>query len=327
MGGGGLPSSRMPSTHTPPAATGFATPTDAKGAFVRRESVFRGWVTADGSSDFAAAAGRYHLYVSLACPWAHRTVIFRRLKRLEDVVSLSVVDPVRDERGWAFRDVPDAGPDPVNGFAYLSEAYLATDSRYSGNVTVPVLWDRETRQIVNNESSEIIRMLGSAFDAFTDAREDYYPPELRDEIDAVNTRVYTTVNNGVYQCGFARSQQAYHQAFAALFESLDWLEERLSRQRYLVGDRVTEADWRLFTTLLRFDPVYVGHFKCNRNRIVDMPNLWGYARELYQWPGVAETVNLDHIRRHYYMTHPSLNPTRIVPAGPRMDFTQPHGRG
>ena len=308
-------------------AAGYATPTDATGAFVRRESIFRRWVTADGSSGFPAAAGRYHLYVSLACPWAHRTVIFRKLKRLEDVVSLSVVDPIRDERGWAFRDVPGAGPDPVNGFAYLSEAYLDTDLKYSGNVTVPVLWDRETRQIVNNESSEIIRMLGSAFDAFTDAHEDYYPLALRDEIDAVNARVYRTVNNGVYRCGFAGSQRAYDHAFAELFESLDWLEERLSRQRYLVGDTITEADWRLFTTLLRFDPVYVGHFKCNRNRIIDMPNLWAYARELYQWPGVSETVNLDHIRRHYYMTHPSLNPKRIVPGGPRIDFTEPHGRG
>ena len=317
----------MASTDTPTRASGFTVPTDTTGAFVRRDSVFRQWVTADGSSEFPAAAGRYHLYVSLACPWAHRTVIFRMLKRLEDVISLSVVDPIRDERGWAFRDVPGAGPDPVNGFAYLSEAYLATDPAYSGNVTVPVLWDRETRQIVNNESSEIIRMLGSAFDAFTDAHEDYYPPQLRDEIDAVNARVYATVNDGVYRCGFAGTQQAYKHAFAALFESLDWLEERLSRQRYLVGEAVTEADWRLFTTLLRFDSVYVGHFKCNRNRIVDLPNLWAYARELYQWPGVAETVNLDHVKRHYYMTHPSLNPTRIVPAGPRIDFTEPHGRG
>ena len=234
---------------------------------------------------------------------------------------------MRDERGWAFRDVPGAGPDPVNGFAYLSEAYLATDPMYSDNVTVPVLWDRETRRIVNNESSEIIRMLGSAFDAFTDAHEDYYPRALREDIDAVNARVYPTVNNGVYRCGFARSQRAYDHAFAELFASLDWLEERLARQRYLAGDAVTEADWRLFTTLLRFDPVYVGHFKCNRNRIADMPNLWAYARELYQWPGVAETINMDHIRRHYYMTHPSLNPSRIVPGGPRIDFTEPHGRG
>ena len=317
----------MTSTESPTTAAGYVAPTDADGAFVRRDSVFRRWVTADGSSGFPAEPGRYHLYVSLACPWAHRTVIFRMLKRLQDVVSLTVVDPIRDEHGWAFREVPGAGTDPVNGFQYLAEAYLATDPRYDGNVTVPVLWDKETRQIVNNESSEIIRMLGSAFDAFTDSQGDIYPAELRNEIDAVNTRVYPTVNNGVYRCGFAGSQRAYDHAFAELFDSLDWLEDRLSRQRYLVGDRITEADWRLFTTLLRFDPVYVGHFKCNRNRIVDMPNLWAYTRELYQWAGVADTVNFDHIRRHYYMTHPSLNPRRIVPGGPRIDFTEPHGRG
>ncbi len=317
----------MASTDSPTTAAGYTALTDADGAFIRRDSVFRRWVTADGSSEFPAESGRYHLYVSLACPWAHRTVIFRKLKRLEDVVSLTVVDPIRDARSWAFRDMPGAGPDPINGFAFLSEAYFATDPQYDGNVTVPVLWDKETRQIVNNESSEIIRMLGSAFDAFTDAKHDYYPAELRDEIDAVNARVYPTVNNGVYRCGFAGSQRAYDRAFVELFESLDWLEDRLSRQRYLVGERTTEADWRLFTTLLRFDPVYVGHFKCNRNRIVDMPNLWGFTRELYQWPGVAETVNFDHIRRHYYMTHPSLNPRRIVPGGPRIDFTEGHGRG
>lgn len=316
------------STETPPHAVHeFTVPTDKNGAFVRRDSVFRKWVTADGSSGFLAEPGRYHLYVSLACPWAHRTIIFRKLKRLERVVSLSVVDPVRDGTGWAFREVPGAGEDPVNGFEHLAEAYLATNPAYAGNVTVPVLWDRDSGTIVNNESPEIIRMLGSAFDAFTDAKEDYYPPKLREQIDKVNHRVYETVNNGVYRCGFAQTQGAYDQAFRALFESLDWLEERLSRQRYLVGARITEADWRLFTTLVRFDAVYVGHFKCNRNRIVDMPNLWGFARELYQWPGVAETVNFDHIKRHYFMTHPSLNPSRIVPAGPRVDWTAPHGRG
>ena len=316
------------STHAPPThASGFEVPTDKVGAFVRRDSVFRRWVSADGSSDFVAEPGRYHLYVSLACPWAHRTLIFRKLKRLERVISVSVVDPVRDEQGWAFREVPGAGEDPVNGFAFLSEAYRATNPAYAGNVTVPVLWDRDSGQIVNNESSEIIRMLGSAFDALTDANDDYYPAKLRDQIDKVNQRVYETVNNGVYRCGFAQSQQAYEQAFTQLFGSLDWLEERLSRQRYLVGDTITEADWRLFPTLVRFDSVYVGHFKCNRNRIIDMPNLWGYVRELYQHPGIAETVNLDHIKRHYYMTHPSLNPTRIVPKGPRIDFMTPHGRG
>ena len=309
-----------------PTASGFDIPTDRGGAFVRRDSVFRRWVTADGSSDLIAEAGRYHLYVSLACPWAHRTIIFRKLKRLERVISMSVVDPVRDERGWAFRDVPGGGEDPVNGFEFLSEAYRATNPAYAGNVTVPVLWDRDSGTIVNNESSDIIRMLGSAFDAFTDSTTDAYPTRLRPEIDKVNARVYDTVNNGVYRCGFAQSQQAYEQAFSALFGSLDWVEERLSRQRYLVGDRITEADWRLFPTLMRFDSVYLGHFKCNRNRIVDMPNLWAYTRELYQRPGIAETVNMDHIKRHYYMTHPSLNPSRIVPMGPRIDFTTPHGR-
>ncbi len=315
------------STHASPThASGFEVPTDKVGAFVRRDSVFRRWVTADGSSDFIAEAGRYHLYVSLACPWAHRTIIFRKLKRLERVISMSVVDPIRDDRGWAFRNVSGAGEDPVNGFEFLSEAYRATNPTYAGNVTVPVLWDRDSGTIVNNESSEIIRMLGSAFDALTDAKDDYYPAKLRDQIDKVNTRVYETVNNGVYRCGFAQTQQAYEHAFTALFGSLDWLEERLSRQRYLLGDRITEADWRLFPTLLRFDSVYAGHFKCNRNRIIDMPNLWGYLRQLYQWPGVAETVNMDHIKRHYYMTHPTLNPSRIVPMGPRIDFTTPHGR-
>jgi putative glutathione S-transferase len=299
---------------------------DDKGAFVRRDSAFRRWVTADGSSEFPAEAGRYHLYVSLACPWAHRTVIMRRLKGLDDVVSLSVVDPIRDARGWAFRDVPGAQLDPINGFNFLSQAYAATEAGYDGNVTVPVLWDTATGQIVNNESSEVIRMLNSAFNAYTPVTDDYYPVDLREEIDQVNARVYPTVNNGVYRCGFARSQGAYDRAFDELFDSLDWLEERLATRRYLCGDRVTEADWRLFTTLLRFDAVYVGHFKTNRNRIVDMPNLWGYARELYQWPGVAETVNWDHIKRHYYVTHTSINPSGIVPLGPRTDWTVPHGR-
>ena len=317
----------MEGSTTPATAAGYSAPTDAVGAFVRRDSVFRRWVSADGSSEFPAEPGRYHLYVSLACPWAHRTVIVRKLKRLEDIVSLSVVDPIRDDHGWAFRDVPGAELDPLNSFDYLAQAYVATDAAYQGNVTVPVLWDRATGQIVNNESSEIIRMLNSAFDAFTDSDLDLYPADLRGEIDAVNERVYATVNNGVYRCGFARSQEAYDQAFTALFDSLDWLEARLSHNRYLVDDRTTEADWRLFTTLLRFDAVYVGHFKCNRNRIADMPSLWGYARELFQWPGVAETVDWDHIKRHYYETHPSLNPSRIVPRGPQIDWNQPHGRG
>ncbi len=300
---------------------------DDTGAFVRSDSAFRRWVRSDGSSEFAAEAGRYHLYVSLACPWAHRTVIMRRLKGLEDVISMSVVDPIRDARGWAFRDVPGAEIDPINGFDYLSQAYVVTQPGYDGNVTVPVLWDTSTGQIVNNESSEILRMLNAAFEAVTLVTDDYYPPDLRDEIDQVNARVYATVNNGVYRCGFAGSQAAYDHAFGELFDSLDWLEERLSTRRYLCGERVTEADWRLFTTLLRFDAVYMGHFKANRNRIVDMPNLWAYARELYQWPGVAETVNWDHIKRHYYVTHTSINPSGIVPLGPRTDWNEPHDRG
>ena len=316
----------MPTDSIAPAAAGYEAPTDAAGAFVRRASVFRRWVSTDPGAEFIPEPGRYHLYVSYACPWAHRTIIFRTLKGLERVISMSVVDPVRDELGWAFREVPGAGEDPVNGFDYLSEAYRATNPDYAGNVTVPVLWDRDRRLIVNNESADIIRMMNSAFDAFTDIRDDYYPAKLRDQIDKVNQRVYDTVNNGVYRCGFAGTQAAYDQAYRALFESLDWLEERLGRQRYLVGHRITEADWRLFTTLVRFDAVYAGHFKCNRNRIIDMPNLWGYLRELYQRPGIAATVNMDHIKRHYYMTHPTLNPSRIVPQGPRLDFTTPHGR-
>jgi len=310
-----------------PTADGYEARTDDDGAFVRADSMFRRWIRADGSGDFPAEAGRYHLYVSLACPWAHRTIIFRRLKRLEDVIGLSVVDPIRDGRGWAFRDVPGGGPDPLNGFDHLSEAYEATRHGYNGNVTVPVLWDRQTRSIVNNESSDVIRMLNSEFDAFTDAHEDYYPEDLRDEIDEINARVYPTVNNGVYRCGFSRTQGAYDVAFAELFGSLDWLEELLSKRRYLTGDRVTEADWRLFTTLVRFDAVYVGHFKCNRNRIADFPNLSGYLRELYQWPGVADTVDFDHIKRHYYVTHRALNPRGLVPNGPVLDLDLPHGRG
>ncbi len=316
------------STSDSPTADGYEARTDDGGAFVRADSVFRRWICADPAADqLPAQAGRYHLYVSLACPWAHRTIIFRRLKRLEDVIGLSVVDPIRDGRGWAFRDVPGCGPDPLNGFAYLSEAYQATRSGYNGNVTVPVLWDTETRTIVNNESSDVIRMLNSSFDAFTDAREDYYPEDLRDEIDRINARVYPTVNNGVYRCGFAKSQEAYDTAFGELFDSLDWLEGLLSERRYLTGDRVTEADWRLFTTLVRFDAVYVGHFKTNRNRIADFEHLSGYLRELYQWPGVADTVDFDHIKRHYYVTHRALNPRGIVPRGPVLDLDRPHGRG
>ncbi len=298
--------------------------TDGTGKFVRLPSVFRRQVTADGSSGLRAEPNRYHLYVSYACPWAHRTVIFRKLKGLEHVVGMSVVDPLRDQRGWRF--FAD-DPDPVNGFGFLYEAYLATDPAYASRVTVPVLWDKQTGRIVNNESSEIIRMLNSEFDEWGDTTVDFRPAALRDEIDALNGVIYTNVNNGVYKCGFARSQAAYEASFYPLFETLDMLEERLGESRYLVGDVVTEADWRLFTTLVRFDPVYVGHFKCNKRRIADYANLSGYLRELYQVPHVAETVNMDHIKRHYYITHTSLNPSRIVPAGPDFDLSAPHGRG
>jgi len=305
----------------------FPSETDRRGEFVRQRSVFRDRVTADGSSGFAAEAGRYHLYVSYACPWAHRTIIFRVLKKLESAIDMTVVDPIRDARGWAFTDEPGCGPDPVNGFRFLSEAYRATDPGFDGRVTVPVLWDKREGRIVNNESAEIIRMLNSEFDEWAGSDLDFYPGPLRSDIDAVNEDVYANVNNGVYRCGFAATQEAYDEAFEQLFAALDRLERRLAGQRYLVGDRLTEADWRLFTTLLRFDPVYHGHFKCNLRRLVDYPNLWAYTRELYQVPGVAATVNMDHIKRHYYVTHRAINPTGVVPRGPAIDFDQPHGRG
>jgi len=302
------------------------------GRFQRQDSRFRNWVTADGSPGpsgdcgFKAEPGRYHLYVSLACPWAHRTLIFRVLKRLEEVVSVSVVHWHMAENGWEFREGPGATPDSVNGARYLHEIYTKAQPDYSGRVTVPVLWDKQQGTIVNNESAEIIRMLNSAFDAWGDASLDFYPEALRTAIDAVNETVYHNVNNGVYKAGFATSQEAYEEAFEALFATLDELEARLARQRYLAGDRLTEADWRLFTTLARFDPVYVGHFKCNRQRLTDYPNLWAFTRELYQVPGVAGTVNLQHIKQHYYGSHKTVNPTGIVPKGPEIDFTLPHGR-
>ncbi len=301
--------------------------TDEKGAFRRDESVFRDWVTADGSSGFKAEPSRYHLYVSLACPWAHRTLIFRALKKLEDAISLSVVDHFMGEDGWAFTDNPGSIPDTVNGARYLREVYVKARPDYTGRVSVPVLWDKQSQTIVNNESSEIIRMFNGAFDAFGSAPLDFYPAALRDEIDAVNAVVYDTVNNGVYKCGFATRQEPYGDAVTALFDTLDTLEDRLSGQRYLCGARLTEADWRLFTTLIRFDTVYHGHFKCNLKRLVDYPNLWSYTRELYQMPGVAATCDFDHIKRHYYASHETVNPTRIVPAGPAIDFTAPHDRG
>ncbi|QKT02940.1 glutathione S-transferase family protein [Ectothiorhodospiraceae bacterium 2226] len=304
----------------------FSSYSNEEGRFERWESPFREWVTPDGRDGFAPEPGRYHLYVSLACPWAHRTLIFRTLKKLDDVISVSVVDPIMGPRSWHFSDGPGCIPDTVNNFRYLYEAYLTADPRFTGVVTVPVLWDKRGRTIVNNESSEIIRMLNSAFDAYGDAQVDFYPEALRADIDAVNERVYDNVNNGVYKAGFATSQGVYEEAYEALFETLDHLEERLAHQRYLVGPRLTEADWRLFTTLVRFDSVYVGHFKCNRRRLVDYPNLWAYTRELYQIPGVAVTVNLDHIKRHYYQSHRDINPSGIVPRGPELDFNAPHDR-
>jgi putative glutathione S-transferase len=300
--------------------TGWYDTRRTQGEFVRTTTSFRDRITADGSSPFPAEPARYHLYVSLACPWAHRTVIFRALKRLEDVISLSVVDPVMGDDGWEFSDAPGCIPDFVNGFRYLREIYTAAQADFSGRVTVPVLWDKQSRTIVNNESSEIIRMLNSAFDAFTPAREDYYPAGLRPRIDEINALVYEDVNNGVYRCGFAGSQQAYDAAFRRLFAALDGLEARLAGSRWLVGDTLTEADWRLFTTLARFDAVYYVHFKCNLRRIAEYPNLSRYLRELYHLPGVAPTVNIDHIKRHYYMSHPHLNPGRIVPLGPVLEF-------
>lgn len=296
------------------------------GEFVRTQSQFRGRVSADGASGFRAEAGRYHLYVSYACPWAHRVLIFRKLKRLEDAISISAVDPLMLERGWAFSDGPGCLPDTVNGVKYLREIYIRAKPDYSGRVTVPILWDKATATIVSNESSEIIRMLNSEFGAFTDAREDYYPQALRAEIDAVNDDVYEHINNGVYRCGFATTQTAYESAFHKLFAALDRIEARLARSRYVAGDCITEADWRLFTTLVRFDAVYYGHFKCNLRRIADYPNLSHYLRELCQVPGIAATVNMDHIKRHYYGSHRMINPTGIVPAGPALDFDAAHDR-
>jgi putative glutathione S-transferase len=304
----------------------FGAETDEGGHFVRQVSRFRDWVTADGSSGFRAEPGRYHLYVSRACPWAHRSIIVRRLKRLEDVITMSVVDPIRDERGWRFGVGRGFSPDPVNGFRYLAEAYHATDPDFAGRVTVPVLWDRETGRIVSNESGDVIRMLNRAWDEWGDDALDLEPDDLREEIDAINERVYRDVNNGVYRAGFATAQEAYDEAFDALFARLDELDGLLLERRYLTGDRITLADWRLFTTLIRFDSVYHGHFKCNLRRIVDYAALWPYLRELYGWPGVADTVDFDHIKRHYYVTHDSINPTGIVPKGPALDLTQPHDR-
>jgi len=303
------------------------------GRFVRQESQFRNWITADGApgpsgrGGFKAEAGRYHLYVSLACPWAHRTLILRELKGLADLVSTDVVHPDMGAEGWTFdTDWPGATGDRVNGAERLYDIYRKADSDYTGRVTVPVLWDKARRTIVSNESSEIIRMFNSAFAGLVAREFDAYPPTKRAEIDVINERVYRDVNNGVYKCGFATTQEAYEEAFYSLFETLDWLENILSENRYLVGSHITEADWRLFTTLVRFDPVYVGHFKCNLKRIADYPNLSNYLRDLYQVPGIAETVNLNHIKRHYYGSHRTINPTGIVPVGPEIDYSTAHDR-
>jgi len=295
-------------------------PARADGAFVRPRYPFQGRVTADGSSGYRAEPGRYHLYVSLACPWAHRSVIVRSLLGLEDVISLSVVDPIRDGRGWAFRDGAGHTADPVNGFTLLRDAYEATEPGYDGHISVPVLWDRETGRIVSNNFPDITIDLGTQFGAWATGDVDLYPEPLRPEIDALNERIYTNVNNGVYRCGFATSQGAYDEAVTALFVTLDELEERLATRRYLFGDQLTEADVRLWVTLARFDAVYVTHFKANLRRLVDYPNLWAYARDLYQLPAFRDTTNFDHIKRHYYGTHPRLNPSRIVPAGPLLDW-------
>lgn len=303
------------------------------GEFEREDAQLRNWITADGSAGpsgeggFVAEKGRYHLYVSRACPWAHRTLIFRILKGLEDCISVSVVSPYMLAQGWTFNESEGSSGDALYGSDYLHQIYTRNRADYTGRVTVPVLWDRERECIVSNESAEIIRMFNSAFDGLTGNGDDYYPQRLRGDIDATNTFVYENVNNGVYRAGFATSQAAYEAAYHRLFETLDQLERRLADNRYLTGARITEADWRLFTTLVRFDAVYHGHFKCNRQRLADFENLWGYVRELYQWPGVAETVDFHHIKTHYYASHNNINPTGIVPAGPELDYTAPHGRG
>jgi len=303
------------------------------GKFERADARFRNWVTADGSAGpsgrggFAARSGRYHLYVSLACPWAHRTLIFRALKGLDDHISVSVVHPDMLSDGWTFEtDEHGATGDDLFGYRFLHQVYTRAEARFSGRVTVPVLWDKEQGTIVSNESSEIIRMFNSAFDGITGNNDDYWPELLRDDIEQVNARIYDALNNGVYKCGFATTQAAYDTAVVPLFDTLDWLEDRLSTRRYLTGGQITEADWRLFTTLARFDLVYHLHFKCNRNRLIDYPNLWAYTRELFQWPRVRETVGFDHIVRHYHYSHDTINPWRIIPINPRIDFNAAHDR-
>lgn len=303
------------------------------GAFVRSQTTFRNWVTPDGAAGpsgeggFPAEAGRYHLYVSLACPWAHRTLIFRALKGLDDLIDVSVVHPDMLSDGWTFAtDYPGTTGDRLYGLPFVRDLYTKADPKISGRVTVPILWDKQRETIVSNESAEIIRMFNAAFDGITGNTLDFWPEALREDIETVNARIYDTFNNGVYRSGFATTQDAYEAAVVPLFDTLDWLEDRLASRRYLMGPQVTEADWRLFPTLIRFDRVYHGHFKCNRARIVDYPTLWAYTRELYQWPGVAATVDLDYISRHYHYSHDSVNPHRIVPIGPVLDLDAPHGR-
>jgi putative glutathione S-transferase len=303
-----------------------------KGHFERKETAFRDWVTPDGrpgptgQDGFRAMPGRYHLYVSLACPWAHRTLIMRSLKGLQNIITVSVTHWLMGDQGWTFEGGEGVIADQLYNSRYVHEIYSRADSTYTGRVSVPLLWDQHTQTIVNNESADIIRMFGTAFDLVGAKPGDFYPQSSRAEIDAVNQRIYDTLNNGVYKCGFATTQAAYEAAVVPLFDTLDWLEERLSRSRYLVGDSLTEADIRLFTTLVRFDPVYNGHFKCNIRRITDYRNLWAYTRDIYQIPGIAQTVNFGHIKRHYYMSHRQINPTAIVPAGPVLDFDEPAQR-
>jgi len=313
----------------------FPAEQNESGEFHRQKDVFREWISTDGSTPYVAAADRYYLYVSLACPWASRTIIFRKLKGLEDAIGMTIVDPIRDEKGWAFRDpsgkIPPGAPfestDPVNGFQFLSEAYSATDPDYDERVTVPVLWDKKTHRIVNNCEDDICRMFNNVFNDFARNRDlDFFPKEIEADHAKLSSFLHDNVNNGVYRAGFATRQRPYEIACRRVFEALDQLEERLSKNRYLFGNRIVEADWRLFCTLVRFDVVYYGHFKCNLFRIIDYPNLQGYLMDLFQQPGIADTVNFDHIKRHYYMTHTQINPTRIVPIGPVLDLTKPHGR-
>jgi glutathionyl-hydroquinone reductase len=310
----------------PSAAPQFSAETNSEGAFVRQRYTIQDRITADGSSGFPAEPGRYHLYVSYACPWAQRSMIVRQLLQLEDVITMSVVDPIRDERGWAFRDGPGYSKDPVEGFSFLSEAYLATDPSYTGRFTVPCIWDRKTKRLVSNNFPDITIDFETQFKEWADPTYDLYPEALRSEIDELGAILYTDVNDGVYKAGFAVTQEAYEDAFDTLFARLDWLEDRLSSRRYLLGDKLTEVDIRLYTTLARFDAVYVGHFKCNLRRLVDYPNLWAYARDLYSIPAFRDTTRFDHIKNHYYRTHPQINPTGIVPKGPLVDWNAPQDR-